>query len=88
MRKVIHASIFNSVLLHLNHNEVFYIMMDQFGIFMQHLKLYEMEAILKLLYKVFMLVIKAFVNGQLWVTMYHYNLKMLVTKYHWLSTGN
>lgn len=45
-----HASIFNSVLLHLNHSE-FYIMMYQFRIPMQHLKLYKIEAIFKALWK-------------------------------------
>ena len=44
-------------------------MMDQFRIPMQHLKLYKMEAILKALWNIFMLVIKAF-YWQLSIIMY------------------
>lgn len=55
-------------------------MMDEFRLFMQHLKLYEMEANLKLC-KVFMLMI-SLLMGNFGLQCTTVNLKMLVIKYH------
>lgn len=55
-----HASIFQFCTVTFEPCSEFHIMMDQFRIPMQHLKLYKMEAIFKALWNVFMLVIEAF----------------------------
>lgn len=63
-------------------------MMDQFRTPMQHLKLYKMEAIFKALFKVLMLMTKAFLMGNFGLYAPGLlNFKMLVTEYHGLETG-
>lgn len=64
-----HASIFQFCTVTFEPCSEFHIMMDQFRIPMQHLKLYKMEAIFKALWNIFMLVIEAFFffYWQLWI---------------------
>ena len=82
-----HTSIFQFCTVTFEPCSEFHIMMDQFRIPMQHLKLYKMEAILKALWNIFMLVIKAF-YWQLWIIMYSggytwtLNWLLLLKTYH------
>lgn len=84
-----HASIFQFCTVTFEPCSEFHIMMDQFRIPMQHLKLYKMEAIFKALGNIFMLVIEAFFFFFLLATLDYICIrwlyfKMLVTEYHGL----
>lgn len=83
-----HASIFQFCTVTFEPCSEFHIMMDQFRIPMQHLKLYKMEAIFKALWNIFMLVIEAFFFFLLatldYICIRWLYFKMLVTEYHGL----